>query len=62
MIRAARDGKFRPWCPVCDATSKPHSRYCDSCGLGLYPTEKQLATLVAIMRRSKQEQAVESEQ
>jgi hypothetical protein len=29
---------FRPWCPRCDRTSPPGSRWCTGCGLYLYPT------------------------
>jgi hypothetical protein len=29
---------FRPWCPLCDATSSPEARRCEQCGLYLYPT------------------------
>lgn len=42
---------FRPWCPMCEVTSEPTSRHCDTCGLCLYPSEQQLETLVAMLRR-----------
>jgi hypothetical protein len=37
-VTGSRDGRgrFRPWCPKCDAHSAPASLHCDYCGLYLY--------------------------
>lgn len=50
LLAGSADRSFRPWCPVCETTSKPGSYHCNTCGLSLYPSERQLETLVALLR------------